>query len=230
MSTFDTTETRTLSKAELGRVIRYLRELRQWSQETLAELAQTTTRTIQRIEAGSGTSINTLRSIASAFEFRDIDAFSKPMAIPTDEEMKAAREQFENDYVVRRALKPASGRCLARLATETVGDYIEPAFEPSCDQALAFAELTDYLRDYRDCAEHYSSTARLEVFDQLQELLDRLSALGVTLRYATRQIVQKDASEPQQKPQPVGQVLYLLAFMHGEAPEELGLPRKLNFR
>ncbi|EIK93548.1 hypothetical protein PMM47T1_26083 [Pseudomonas sp. M47T1] len=54
--------------------------------------------------------------------------------------------------------------------------------------------------------------------------------MGVTLRYATRQIVQKDASEPQQKPQPVGQVLYLLAFMHGEAPEELGLPRKLNFR
>lgn len=230
MSTFDTAEIRILSKAELGRVIRYLRELRQWSQETLAELAHTTPRTIQRVEAGSGTSINTLRSMASAFEFQDIDAFSKPMVIPTDEQLKAAREQFEKDYVVCKALKPESGRCLAKLAKESMGDYIEPACELSREQALTFAGLTDYLRDYRECAEHYSSTARLEVVDQLQELLDRLNALGVTLRYATRQIVQKNTSEPQQEAQQVGQVLYLLAFMLGEAPEELALPRKLNFR
>ncbi|NAS92953.1 transcriptional regulator, partial [Pseudomonas syringae pv. actinidiae] len=119
---------------------------------------------------------------------------------------------------------------LAKLAKESMGDYIEPACELSREQALTFAGLTDYLRDYRECAEHYSSTARLEVFDQLQELLDRLNALGVTLRYATRQIVQKNTSEPQQEAQQVGQVLYLLAFMLGEAPEELALPRKLNFR
>lgn len=42
--------------------------------------------------------------------------------------------------------------------------------------------------------------------------------------------MQKNTSEPQQEAQQVGQVLYLLAFMLGEAPEELALPRKLNFR
>lgn len=73
-------------------------------------------------------------------------------------------------------------------------------------------------------------TARLEVYDELQELLDRLSALGVTLRYTTRQIAQKNTSEPQQEVQPVGQVLYLLGFREGEAPEELALPKMLNFR
>lgn len=228
MTIFDATETRLLSKAELGQVIRYLRELRQWSQETLAELAHTTPRTIQRVEAGSGASVNTLRSLASAFEYPDIDIFNKPMAIPTDEQLRAAREQFENDYVMSKALQPASGRCLAKLATETIGDYIEPASELSPDQAVAFAELTDYLREYRDFADDCSSTSRLEVFDELQEILDRLGEQGVTLRYATTPVVQRGTSDPQQEVQPVGKVLYLLGFKEGEAPEELALPRRMG--
>jgi len=145
MSSFDNVETRVLSKGELGPVMRYLRELRQWSQETLAVLAKTTPRTIQRIEAEAGTSLNTLRSLASAFEFQDIDAFTKLMAIPTEEQLRAAREQFVQKYLMTKALKPESGRGLAKLAAESIGDYIEPAFEPSRNQSLAFAELTDYL-------------------------------------------------------------------------------------
>lgn len=136
MSIFDTADKRVLSKSELGLVIKHLRELRQWSQETLAQLAHTTDRTIQRIEAGSGTSVHTLRALAVAFGFQDIDAFTKPMAIPTDEQLQAACEQFEKDYVVNKAHKPESGRCLAKLAEESVGDYIEPACELSQDQAL----------------------------------------------------------------------------------------------
>jgi len=230
MSSFDTIETRVLSKAELGRVVRYLREARQWSQETLAELGQTTPRTIQRVEAGSGASLHILRALAVAFEFQDIDAFSKPMAIPTDEQLQAAREQFEQEYVLTEALKPESGRRLANLAAECIGDYIEPAFEPTRDQATTFAELTDYLRDYRDCAEEHSSTSRLEVFDELQALLDRLDEQGVTLRYATRELFQKASTEPKSEPLPAGRVLYLVGFKEGEAPEEMALPRKLNLR
>jgi hypothetical protein len=165
-----------------------------------------------------------------AFDFKVIDAFTKPITIPTDEQLQAAREQLEKGYLVSKAQNPESGRCLAKLAEESLGDYIDPACELSQDEALTFAELTDYLRDYRECAEHYSSTARLEVYDELQELLDRLSVLGVTLRYTTRQIAQKNTSEPQQEVQPVGQVLYLLGFREGEAPEELALPKMLNFR
>ena len=228
MSNFDTVETRVLSKGELGQVIRYLRELRQWSQETLAVLVKTTPRTIQRVEAGAGASLNTLRSLASAFEFQDIDAFSKPMAIPTKEQLRAVREQFEQKYVMTKALKPESGRGLAKLAAESIGDYIEPAFEPSKDQALAFAELTDYLRDYRDCAEHYSSTARLEVFEELQAMIERLEELSVTLRYATCPVVHNGTSDSHVEALPVGDVLYLIGFREGEASEELALPRKMG--
>ena len=228
MSSFDNVETRVLNKDELGYVVRYLRELRQWSQETLAELAKTTPRTIQRVEAGAGASGNTLRSLASAFEFQDIEAFTKPMAIPTEEQLRAAREQFDQKYVMTKALKPESGRALAKLAAESVGDYIEPAFEPSKDQALAFAELTDYLREYRDCAELYSSTGRLEVFEELQAMIERLNEQGITLRYASCPVIQNTTSDSQVGAIPIGDVLYLIGFKVGEAPEELALPRKMG--
>lgn len=228
MNSFDTVETRVLCKGELGHVVRYLRELHQWSQETLAELAKTTPRTIQRVEAGAGASSNTLRSLASAFDFQDIDAFLKPMAIPTEEQLRAAREQFDQKYVMTKALKPESGRVLAKLAVESIGDYIEPAFEPSSDQALAFAELTDYLRDYRDCADHYSSTANLEMYEELQAMIERLNQLGVTLRYATCPVIQNTSSDSQMGALPIGDVLYLVGFREGEAPEDLALPRKMG--
>ncbi|MFW3164860.1 helix-turn-helix transcriptional regulator [Pseudomonas syringae pv. syringae] len=228
MSIFDTAEKRVLSKSELGRVIKHLRELRQWSQDTLAQLARTTDRTIQRIEAGSGASVHTLRALAMAFDFQDIDAFTKPMAIPTDEQLQAAREQFDQKYVMTKALKLESGRDLAKLAVESIGDYIEPAFEPSSDQALAFAELTDYLRDYRDCADHYSSTASLEVYEELQAMIERLNQLGVTLRYATCPVIQNTSLDSQMRALPVGDVLYLVGFREGEAPEDLALPRKMG--
>jgi transcriptional regulator with XRE-family HTH domain len=228
MSSFDNVETRVLNKDELGQVIRYLRELRQWSQETLAALARATPRTIQRVEAGAGASLNTLRSLASAFEFQDIDAFTKPMAIPTDEQLRSAREQFDQKYVMTKALKPESGRALAKLAAESIGDYIEPAFEPSKDQALAFAELTDYLREYRDCAEFYSSTGLLEVFEELQAMIERLNEQGVTLRYATCPVIQNTSSDSEVGASPIGDVLYLIGFKAGEAPEELGLRRKMG--
>ena len=228
MSIFDTAEKRVLSKSELGLVIKHLRELRQWSQDTLAQLARTTDRTIQRIEAGSGTSVHTLRALAMAFDFQDIDAFTKPMAIPTDEQLQAAREQFDQKYVMTKALKLESGRGLAKLAVESIGDYIEPAFEPSKDQALAFAELTDYLRDYRDCADHYSSTASLEVYEELQAMIERLNQLGVTLRYATCPVIQNTSSDSQMRALPVGDVLYLVGFREDETPEELALSRQMG--
>jgi transcriptional regulator with XRE-family HTH domain len=228
MSIFDTAKKRVLNKSELGLVIKHSRETHQLSQETLAQLAHTTPRTILRIEAGSGASVHTLRALANAFDFKDIDAFSKPMAIPTDEQLQAAREQFEKDYVVNKALKPESGRRLAKLASESIGDYIEPACELSQDQALTFAELADYLREYRECAEHYSSTAHLEVYEELQGLLDRLGDQGVALRYATRSLRAGAGEDHPKSRLPDDNVLYLLGFMEGDTPDELALPRKMT--
>ena len=90
--------------------------------------------------------------------------------------------------MVSKAHKPESGRCLTKPAAEGLGDDIEPASKLSQDQALTFA-------DYRECAEHYSSTGRLEVYEELQGLLNRLGEQGVTLRYATRSLREADGQD-----------------------------------
>lgn len=80
------------------------------------------------------------------------------------------------------------------------------------------------LRDYRDCAELYTSTARLEVFEELQTMIERLEELGVTLRYATCSVIQNTTSDSRQEALPVGGVLYLVGFRESEAPEESSPP------
>lgn len=79
-----TQEFRLLTPAELAVLTRMFREVRHWSQEQLAELSGLNVRTIQRIEQAMPASLDTRRAIARAFEFEDIDVFSKPFSIPSD--------------------------------------------------------------------------------------------------------------------------------------------------
>lgn len=48
------TTARLLTPAELGLCVRLFREMRQWSQEQLAEISGLNVRTIQRVEQGLG--------------------------------------------------------------------------------------------------------------------------------------------------------------------------------
>lgn len=48
--------------------IRKLRLQRGWTQEQLATVAGTTTRTVQRMESGKLSSLETLKAVASAFD------------------------------------------------------------------------------------------------------------------------------------------------------------------
>jgi transcriptional regulator with XRE-family HTH domain len=57
--------------------IRELRSARAWSQEQLAQIAGINVRTIQRIEKGKPASVETLKSIASAFEI-DVTRLLEP--------------------------------------------------------------------------------------------------------------------------------------------------------
>lgn len=86
------TKARLLTPAELGLCVRLFREIRQWSQEQLAEISGLNVRTVQRVEQGQAASMDTRRALARAFEFQDLDALNKPLTIPTEEEVKAERE------------------------------------------------------------------------------------------------------------------------------------------
>lgn len=230
MSTAENTQrTRLLTPAELAVCIRMFREMRQWSQEQLAEISGLNVRTIQRVEQGLSASLDTRRALASAFEFEDIDALNKPFTIPSEEELKVAKEKFDREHVTLTAIPLTTGKQLAKLAEICSMDLSEPGFELTREADETFAALVDYFRDYRDCADVYSETQKFEVYDEMQSHIDALKSLGVSLRYAERKMQVKWGTEPDSKPMPVN-VLYVVAFPLGKEPEQFATPKSGGIR
>lgn len=87
-----------------------------------------------------------------------------------------------------------------------------------------FAELIDYFRDYRDCASDYAECDKFAIYDELQEHIDALRGLDVSLCYATRKVAIKGL--PDAKPWPTT-VLYLIAFPLGKEPTEFSTSRSV---
>jgi transcriptional regulator with XRE-family HTH domain len=230
MSTTESTQqTRLLTPAELAACIRTFREMRQWSQEQLAEISGLNVRTIQRIEQGLSFSMHTRRAIAAAFEFEDIDALNKPFTIPSEEELNEAKEKFDREHVTLMAIPLTTGKQLAKLAEICSMDLSEPGCELVREADEAFAALVDYFRDYRDCADLYSETQKFEVYDDMQSYIDTLKTLGVSLRYAERKMQVKSGETIESKPMPVN-VLYLVAFPLGKEPEQFATPKSGGIR
>lgn len=228
-ATEDTQQTRLLTPAELAVCIRMFREMRQWSQEQLAEISGLNVRTIQRIEQGLSASLDTRRALARAFEFEDIDALNKPFTIPSEEELKLAKEKFGREHVTLTAIPLTTGKQLAKLAEICSMDLSEPGFELPREADETFAALVDYFRDYRDCADAYSETQKFEVYDEMQSHIDALKTLGVSLRYAERKMQVKWGSDSDSKPMPVN-VLYVVAFPLGKEPEQFATPKSGGIR
>jgi len=229
MNATEDTQTRLLMPAELAVCIKMFREMRQWSQEQLADISGLNVRTIQRVEQGLSASFDTRRALASAFEFEDIDALNKPFTIPSEEELRAVKEKFDREHVTLTAIPLTTGKQLAKLAEACTMDLSEPAFDLTREADETFAELVDYFRDYRDCADAYSETQKFEVYDEMQSHIDALRTLGVSLSYAERKMLMKWGSEPDSKPIPVN-VLYLVGFPLGNEPEQFATPKSGGLR
>lgn len=225
----NTQQTRLLTPAELAVCIKLFREMRQWSQEQLAEISGLNVRTIQRVEQGLSASLDTRRALAGAFEFEDIDALNKPFTIPSEEELKVAKEKFDREHVTLTAIPLTTGKQLAKLVETCTMDLSETAFELAREADETFAALVDYFRDYRDCADMYSETQKFEVYDEMQSYIDALKTLGVSLRYAERKMQVKWGSEADSKPMPVN-VLYVVCFPLGKEPEQFATPKSGGIR
>lgn len=217
-------QARMLTPSELGLCIRLFREVRQWTQEQLAEISGLNLRTIQRVEQGQAASLDTRRALVVAFEFEDVDLLNKPFSIPTEEELKAQKEKFDQEHITLIALPLTTGKQLAKLAETHMMDMSEPGFEMSRQADEAFAELVDYFRDYRDYADAYSETMKFDVYDELQSRIDALKNFGVSLRYAERKMHVKWGVESEGKPMPVS-VLYVVAFALGNEPYQFSTPK-----
>lgn len=111
-------QARLLTPEELAACIKLFREMRQWSQEQLAEISRLSVRTIQRVEQGLSASLDTRRALASAFEFEDIDVLNKPFTIPSEEELNAAKEKFDREHITLMATPLTTGKQLAKAGRD----------------------------------------------------------------------------------------------------------------
>ncbi|MBK0052737.1 helix-turn-helix transcriptional regulator [Stenotrophomonas sp. S39] len=212
---------RLLTPAEVGACIRQFRQLRHWSQDQLAEISGLNDRTVQRVEQGDSASFDTRRALARAFDFNDIDVLNKPFSLPTDEELQAAQVQFERDCVTLAVAPLATGRELAGLIVSCDMDLSEPAFELPREAATEFAALVDYYREYRDCHDLYSETDKLDVYDELQQHIQALRELGVSLSHGQRTVaIRKGSGVPMD-----ATILYVVAFRLGHEPGQILTPK-----
>jgi transcriptional regulator with XRE-family HTH domain len=218
---------RPLTPRELAGLIRTFREMRQWSQETLAALSGLSVRTIQRAEKGESSDFDTRRALAGAFDSEDLDLFNKPWNIQTPEALKSAQEEFEREHLILDTAVVATGRELAALFEGASMDISNPAIDLNREPAGEFAALVDYLRDYRDCADLHSEVQKLEVHADLQRHLEALDAADISVCYATRNTNLVGANWQDKTPWPV-KVVYLSAFHKGKVPNKIAVSRNVG--
>ena len=170
------------------------------SQEALAANAGLTTRTIQRIEAGRSSNVQTRRALARGLGYDNQDIFEDPEAIQRfstlwsdiDSLTKDALEAQFPDRVKLAATRITSGAQLGRLAEniDVSCFHYDEALGP--DAKAAAAAIFDYLRDYGDVDELYSETGKLTVYEELDGLLRTLESTGVAAHSALRRAVFRD--------------------------------------
>lgn len=181
-------DARVPTPAELAQFIKSLRDENKWSQATLAEISGLTERTIQRVENGEPSSLDTRRTLARAFKFDDLDTFEKPWPFPNVEKLKAYSAELDKTTAVIPITRIQDARTLRTMtegaessATEELGDLAPEARE-------AFASIVDYLRDYNDVRDLYSMSQRLDVDRDIDTLLKTVAgagaAVGAGLRHA----------------------------------------------
>lgn len=219
-----------MTPAELAEVVKLVRSARGWSQEQLAEIAGVTVRTVQRVEHGEPSGLDTRRALARAFDAPDIDAFNKPFVRITEEQAKAAKEKFDREHITLDALPLDTGRKFAELAESTQADYFHAAVELPPDAERIFAGLTDYFREYRGSYDLYSEVDKLDLHKELQERIDELRSHKFSLRHALR-VTPVDRVGNLVAPQPFDwPVVYVAAFPLGQEPPVVIVPRKVEFK
>ncbi len=220
---------RNLTPLELAAVVRAFRDMRGWSQEQLAGISGLSARTVQRVEQGVPSSLDARRALANAFGCEDIDAFNKPYVIPTSEEAAAAKERFEKEHVTLKVERVETGKQLARLAQDCDACMFSEGVDLSTLSSAAeeqFALVSDYCRDYGDCADMYSATDRLAVYEELGAYLSALATAGVCLVAASRAVTFKsEDSVPGHRMA----ILYVVAYPKEGAPEHIAVQRQVRF-
>lgn len=226
MTNTGTIEPRLLTPEEVGGVVRMTRELRRWTQETLADLSGLTSRTVQRLEAGQPSSLDTRRAIARAFGLEDLDWLSKQMLLPTADDLEKQRQAFDREHLVLDARVVDGRGLMAVLLDQDCGALagtglaeLEPGVRESWAHAL------DFLRNCLDVRDVAGRAEMLSYGDSLEEILAPLLNAGLCLTVATRKAMLGQKGQVGQAPIPLS-IMYV-AVTSGNAPAlKMAVPRR----
>jgi len=207
----DVFEPRLLTPVELGTFIREQREERKWSRATLAELARVTERTIQRVENGKPSSLDTRRALAHALGYQDLDLFERPLPFPNVEKFKAYTAELERTTIAVALSHIHDGRTLRTMIEGVHSSASEEIGELSLEARAAFAEMVGYLRDFNDIRTEYSMTRRLDVDRDIDELLKRISDQRASVGAGLFPTKLRSMSAPESPPMDWTSILFLLA-------------------
>jgi transcriptional regulator with XRE-family HTH domain len=174
-------DSRLLTTTELAEIVKYMRDTNKWSQATLAEISRVNERTLQRVENGQPSSLDTRRALARAFGFEDLDVFEKPWPIPNVEKLKAYSAELDKTTAVIPIARIRDGRMLRTMAEGANAFTTEELGELSTEAREAFASIVDYLRDYNDVHELHSMSERLEVDRDIDALLKTIAVSGAAI-------------------------------------------------
>ncbi len=207
---------RMLTLTELAALIKGYRKLKEWSQEDLAELSMLSVDQVDEVESGLSHDADTLRALAQAFGFADIDVFNKPIHIPRLQDDETETESAQSDSTALEAFVLSTGEELGELVLNSTALAVSRSFELGMQADKVFEALTDYVREYREYFEEYSASRISQIHEEFQEYLTELKGFGVSISYATRVLPEEINKDKSSKP---ARALYLVAFPVGEEPE-----------
>jgi hypothetical protein len=150
----------------------------------LAGLAGLTERTIQRVEDGQPSSLDTRRAIARAFGIKDLDVFEKPMPVQDD----AYLAEMQKTTVVVPLVRIENARTLREMIEGTGSCSADEIGENQHAAREAFALLVDNTRDYMDGYADCSMSLRLEMENHFKTILETISASGAAVGAGLRKL------------------------------------------
>ena len=217
---------------EVAALVKMFRDVRGWTQDTLAALSRLEVRTVQRVERGERSSRDTRRAIAGAFSFEDLDYFSKFQDAPSSEEAEKQRQEFEQTHLILD-LEPVDGRGIVSALMDLSGLSAighQSLARLSREAQDAFAALLDYARDCMDVVEVASKSEMLGYGDEIQGHVDALNAVGYDLFVARRNAVMRPRSGSGDQGNSLKiEILYLVTTPIGASPGKVAVLKDAEF-
>jgi transcriptional regulator with XRE-family HTH domain len=215
------TEYRPYSPEQLACLVSLFRQAHGWSQETLAELAGVTPRTVQRVEAAEPTNLDTRRALARAFAIEDIDTFNRPHEMSTPDGAARAKQDFDRRFTVVETER-ADGRTLV-TAIAASGPYraihTGAVGRPPREVEDLYARIADFLQDVMNVADVAGRVEVLGYGDEVEGRIAEMRGFGWELASGSRKVDVSPARLPTE-------ITYVLAIPAGAGNRHVAVPKE----